>query len=260
MRLKRLSHMLLATLIAFQFSSSTSHAGLGKWFKREVVPTVRGDRKLRIRPSVTIKHGSKFRAEIGRNRASIRVGNVTVKTHQLKKRLAQIGCIYATSGDVVRCAPDILERELSRIAAGHPLNPKKNEQYPRPRPPIYVPRDGIAKWVDSRRGWQRFDTYVPVTQILEITGGWSVDAARYRPVGSEGHTGADAQSLRPHNARKFVPELPFGALIMYIDGYGYSGIRPNMILPRPVQTFLLRINDRNDSLGDNAGKLIVHVR
>lgn len=42
----------------------------------------------------------------------IRVGDVTIKTHQLQKRLTQAGCTIATHGNVAVCAPDVLEREI----------------------------------------------------------------------------------------------------------------------------------------------------
>ena len=93
-----------------------AHAGLGKWFKKELVPSITGERPLKIKPYVSIKHKGKMRLKLGTNSAYIQIAGVTVKTHQLRKRLAQAGCVIETGGNVMLCAPDIVHREVQNLA------------------------------------------------------------------------------------------------------------------------------------------------
>lgn len=95
--------------------SQVSSAGLLKWVKKEAMPTLTGQRPVSIKPYVSIQSGA-TKIKLGSNSAMIKVGGVTVQTGKLKLRLAQAGCVLAT-GDVMTCAPDVIEREAGKIFA-----------------------------------------------------------------------------------------------------------------------------------------------
>lgn len=118
--------------------------------------------------------------------------------------------------------------------------------------------------ITSRSGWQ--DLHLPGSylKVLSIRGGWSVDDAKYSRVGAVGHTGYAAQSLAPYNQYKYLHDIPFGALILYIPSYipEKSGelkwIAKPQMLPKWIgKDALMRINDADESLGDNGGALQV---
>ncbi|MGJ7614154.1 MULTISPECIES: hypothetical protein [unclassified Variovorax] len=87
-----------------------AHAGLIKWINNEALPTLSGRKPVVIKPYVSIKSKNIFMMQVGPDSGMIKVGDVTVKTSQLAKRLAQAGCIAATSGNVLACAPDVIEK------------------------------------------------------------------------------------------------------------------------------------------------------
>lgn len=89
---------------------------LKKWYKNEVVPTLTGKRTIDIRPDINIRHNGEniLNVNIFDDSASLVIGPVRIKTHQLNKRIAQTACVYAT-GDFKRCAPDVIEREIRRF-------------------------------------------------------------------------------------------------------------------------------------------------
>jgi hypothetical protein len=120
---------LAALLVTLSFAES-AHAGIGKWFRREFVPTITGKRPLKIKPYVSVKHRGKLRFRISRNSVYVKVGGVTVKTHQLMKRLAQVGCVIETGGNVVACAPDVIAREARRLAQSAQVRPSTHVRYP----------------------------------------------------------------------------------------------------------------------------------
>lgn len=122
--------------------------------------------------------------------------------------------------------------------------------------------------VDSRKGWQRLD--LPNIYIVgfTVTGGWSVDAAHFKKVNEEGHTGADAQALSPYNDFKYDHDAPFGALLLRTEeeetisvqdfetkNYMTSGAGVRI----STGWMDFRINDSDGSLGDNAGSLNVCI-
>jgi hypothetical protein len=111
--------------------------------------------------------------------------------------------------------------------------------------------------VDSRSGWQRFNLPRSFTKVASIGGGWSVDTRSYAPVSSSGHTGRDADALRPYNQYKFDQRFPFGALLMG-SGQGTLWIQsPNSFSSAPFGAVDMRINDADNALGDNGGSLQV---
>jgi predicted secreted protein len=109
------------------FASCASHAGIGKWWEKEVVGAVTGERPPRIHfDQVSINHNGDKVMALGDDSLFLQVGDVTIKTHQLKKRLVQAGCIIVTEGNVAKCAPDILAREAGKIANGATIDQKNN--------------------------------------------------------------------------------------------------------------------------------------
>ncbi len=110
--------------------------------------------------------------------------------------------------------------------------------------------------VSSRSGWQNFDLGSPYTRIASVSGGWSVDARNYIPVGPQGH---NEPGLEPYNQYKYDQNYPFGALFVDIptDGYGYVWVRGSQQLPKPITRTTIRINDADNALGDNSGVLRV---
>lgn len=111
--------------------------------------------------------------------------------------------------------------------------------------------------VDSRSGWQKIIFNQPVGRISSISGEWSVDDNRFTRVGPKGHYGNSATSLIPHNARKFDSDYAFGALLVGIEDQGYMHVTGPIDFKQPVKRIMARINDRDDSLGDNGGALII---
>lgn len=105
--------LLIATVFFCSMLTGNANAGLLKWLNTEVIPTVKGERPLAIKPYVSFSHGD-TQIKLSDNAAMVKVGGITVQTQQLKLRLAQAGCI-ATTGDVFSCAPDIVEREAKKL-------------------------------------------------------------------------------------------------------------------------------------------------
>ena len=91
-----------------------SQAGLLKWFKREALPTITGQRPVEIKPYISVKSGS-TQIMLGQDSAMIKVGGVTLQTGKLRQRLAQAACVYATGGNVMTCAPDVIDREARKL-------------------------------------------------------------------------------------------------------------------------------------------------
>jgi hypothetical protein len=111
--------------------------------------------------------------------------------------------------------------------------------------------------VDSKRGWQHFNLPGSFTKVTRISGGWSVDTRNYSPVGASGHSGSDATALEPYNQYKYDQKLPFGALIVDIPSSGYIWVPKPQQLLKPITETTMRINDSDNSLGDNSGSMQV---
>nr|VFJ60614.1 MAG: hypothetical protein BECKDK2373B_GA0170837_10942 [Candidatus Kentron sp. DK] len=95
--------------------------GVKKWGDKEVIPAITGERPPHIYPGISITHNGQG-IRLDPNSAYINIGGVTVKTHQLARRLEQIGCVVGTGGNVLGCAPDVVMREagnLARISITH---------------------------------------------------------------------------------------------------------------------------------------------
>ncbi|HLO84078.1 MAG TPA: hypothetical protein VK203_03550 [Nostocaceae cyanobacterium] len=109
--------------------------------------------------------------------------------------------------------------------------------------------------VSSKKGWQYFDLGTNYNGI-SITGGWTVDSRNYATVGPQGH---NEPGLEPYNQYKYDKNLPFGALLVDIptDSHGYIWVRGFQKLPKQISQTAIRINDSDNSLGDNSGVLTV---
>ncbi len=143
----------LMLIIAMQLPMQ-AHAGFFKWVRNEALPTISGTRPIVIKPYVSIKSGS-TQFKLGQDTAMVKVGGVTVQTGKLKYRLAQAGCVYATGGDVMTCAPDIVDREARKlfeqvargIEANSDLPPPQSITNPGTKKPS-IPSDGPLKFED----------------------------------------------------------------------------------------------------------------
>lgn len=127
---------------------------------------------------------------------------------------------------------------------------------PTPNPPL---QQSDCYEVDSRKGWQYFTVAGQFTHVVSITGSWSVDYRNYRRIGPEGHSGEAAKRLEPYNQYKYTESYPFGVLLVGVPGDWETVVpRPNWPLPKAVsQRVMMRINDADNALGDNAGSLLV---
>lgn len=111
--------------------------------------------------------------------------------------------------------------------------------------------------VSSQQGWQYFNFPRTFSRITSISGSWSVDDRNYTRVSAEGHTGEAANRLAPYNPYKYDQNYPFGRLLVNIPNDGYISVNSPLILPRSINSTAMRINDSNNSLGDNGGLLRV---
>lgn len=120
----------IVSFLILSAMATPSEAGFKKWFKKEVLGAVLGKRLPRIHEYVRIHHDGKdiFKLAPMKDTAMLSIGGVTIKTHQLRKRLAQVGCTIATKGDVLNCARDIVERELGRLIAQAELKRNKRSR------------------------------------------------------------------------------------------------------------------------------------
>ena len=70
----------------------TTVEGVGKWASVEAIPTLTGQKKLEIKPYISITHnGQGFK--VGPNEAYAKIGGVSLSTHNLSQRLLDLGCI-----------------------------------------------------------------------------------------------------------------------------------------------------------------------
>lgn len=100
------------------FCSLSAHAGLGDWFKNEVVPTLKGERPLKIDPNrVSITENGKkiLDLDLKKDTLYIQAGDVSFKTGELKKDLARAGAIFSGNTAVLtQVAAEQLEKELKK--------------------------------------------------------------------------------------------------------------------------------------------------
>lgn len=139
------------------------------------------------------------------------------------------------------------------------------------RPPAGLSGAVACYEISSRLGWQSIRTRARPAAWFEVVSptynpkayasgwpapkGWSVDGARYKGVGPQGHQGRDAEALAPFAKYKFASNLPFGALLLRDDNERTYAMRDRVFGVPPDRNLLLRINDSDEALGDNTGFL-----
>lgn len=108
-------HIVALALISI---ASPAHAGLGKWFKNEVIKTITGERPLKIDPNrVSITENGKkiLDLDLEKDTLYIKAGDVSFKTSELKKDLARAGAIFAGDTTVLaQVASEQLHQQLER--------------------------------------------------------------------------------------------------------------------------------------------------
>jgi hypothetical protein len=90
---------------------------LGDWFKNEVIPTIKGERPLKIDPNrVSITEGGKkiLDLDLKKDTLYIQAGDVSFKTGELKKDLARAGAIF--SGNTAVIGEVVTEQLQKKIA------------------------------------------------------------------------------------------------------------------------------------------------
>jgi hypothetical protein len=149
---------LLVTMAFLAIAGNT----FGGWkFGQDVIDVVRGKKPLEVKPYVALSHDGKrvqispeaVQAikdgkkifELGSDNLYLRFGDLTVQTHQLRKRLLQAGCVIESGGNIALCAPDVFAREVQKLAQTQQANPRvypNNQQSPslpyNPQQPVPV--------------------------------------------------------------------------------------------------------------------------
>jgi hypothetical protein len=90
--------------------------GTGKWVNTELITMINGERKLVIKPYLALTHDGN-RIMVGPDEAHIKVAGLSMSTHHLAQRLAEIGCIVGTEGTAAMiCATEaakaVLDKEI----------------------------------------------------------------------------------------------------------------------------------------------------
>ncbi|MDO8728351.1 MAG: hypothetical protein Q7K26_00500 [bacterium] len=135
-----------------------ANAGFFKWMRNEALPTISGARPIVIKPYISISSGS-TKIRFGNDSVLVKVGDVTVQTNHLRYRLAQAACVYATGGDVMTCAPDVIDREAHKVFDQVANGVEVNSDLPPPKPVAFA---GGAKPSTSSGGLKIDDTLLTV--------------------------------------------------------------------------------------------------
>ncbi|GAB4516585.1 MAG: hypothetical protein Tsb0019_16110 [Roseibium sp.] len=117
--------------------------------------------------------------------------------------------------------------------------------------------------VNSKKGWQQLSLPSGNVGRVWFSGGWSVIAGMYKPVGPRGYSGQDAQKLGPLYGYKYDQSYAFGEMLVR-DQAGrtvpfaeFAALAVQSGDPAGVYAF--RINDKDAALWDNAGAITVCV-
>lgn len=263
-------------VIASIISSYQAHAGLAKWFRTEFHPTLSGDRPIKIDPNrIIISHKGKTYFELRQDAAEIHIGDITIQTSQLRKRLAQAGCIYA-SGNPFKCAPDILEREINTLTSGkykeafeqypdiyYKLAKNYQAQYIPPTPctarRLYVSHVTCLNLAD---GWQKIKLSRPANQIalrheFKIVIPTMEEILKMKQPPTDGSVSlgrVNAITIPIPNTTlttdvtPYQTEFPHDNILIYIPGRGTSSIstvNKPITLSYPVDELFMRINTKS---------------
>jgi len=117
--------------------------------------------------------------------------------------------------------------------------------------------------VQSKQGWQQLS--LPQGRITNVaySGGWSVIAGLYKPVGPRGYSGQDAKKLGPLYGYKFDQSYAFGEMLVRDQAGRIVPFAEFAALavkaPDPAGVYAFRINDKDVALWDNAGAIRVCI-
>jgi hypothetical protein len=263
--------------------STTANAGLSKWFRTEFHPTLSGDRPLKIDPNrITISHKGKTYFELRQDAVEIHIGDITLQTSQLRKRLAQAGCIYA-SGNPFKCAPDILEREINNLTSGK--YKEELEQYPELYYELaknyqaqYIPPTGCTvrrlyvshvTCLNLANGWQKIELSRPANQValrhefkIVIPTMEEIEEMQQLPTDGSLSFGRPNSIVIPipqttltRDITPYQKEFPHDTILIYVPSLGVSNrhgftssistVKDSVTLPYPVEVLFMRINTRS---------------
>lgn len=265
--------ILIITLVVI---SNYANAGLAKWFRTEFHPTLSGDRPLKIDPNrITISHKGKTYFELRQDAAEIHIGDITLQTSQLRKRLAQAGCIYA-SGNPFKCAPDILEREINTLTSGKYKD--AFEQYPdiyyklaKNYQAQYIPPTGCTvrrlyvshvTCLNLANGWQKIKLSRPANQIalrqeFKIVIPTMEEILKIKQPPNDGSVSLGRvnsvvipipYTTLTTDITPYQKEFPHDNILIYIPGRGTSSIstvKKPISLSYPVEELFMRINTKS---------------
>jgi hypothetical protein len=135
MKSKNTCLSIIGFIVVFASSTNTASAGLfdklQNYVEKEVIPTLKGDRPLRIDPErITVNYEGKkvFEVDQANDSAFIRFGDAaTLKTGKLKQRIAEAGAIYAGDYTVLsKVAAEQFKKELADVDAHVSYTPPPN--------------------------------------------------------------------------------------------------------------------------------------
>ena len=122
-------------------------------------------------------------------------------------------------------------------------------------------------YVDSRQGWQALPA--PEGEVIDLSadGEWTVWDGAQPPVNLKGHVGKAADELAPWTGYKYDQSYPFGAML-YRSANGkvasFAELATRLWLGQAtgreisdIGAIELRINDGDDALDDNSGRIRV---
>lgn len=93
--------------------------GVGKWADTELICTVSGKCALSIKPYIAITHDGQS-IKVGPDEAHIKIAGLSMSTHHLSKRLAEIGCIVGTEGAAAMICATEAAKDVFYKEAGEP--------------------------------------------------------------------------------------------------------------------------------------------
>jgi len=117
--------------------------------------------------------------------------------------------------------------------------------------------------VQSKKGWQQLSLPGGKIRRVSYSGGWSVIAGMYKPVGPRGYSGKDAQKLGPLYGYKYDQSYAFGEMLVrdragrIVPFAEFAALAVNA--PDPSGVYAFRINDKDVALWDNSGAIQVCI-
>ena len=116
--------------------------------------------------------------------------------------------------------------------------------------------------IDSTRGWQSTNIYMQqgITAVLEVIGGSWTNWKGQAPYNSgEGGGYICAKQISSSQCIEPLPNFPSDSLIGQIGDFMFSVGNGNTITAEQSGELYLRINDGDDGLYDNDGKLRIRI-